>query len=402
MARSTLVFCAGLAALSGCGRLSEVGKTPELTTVSGGNEHFAMSAGPVFSETLETRPAIASLWTGGRSSLLGDRRAAQRGDILTVVIEIDDRAEFSNSSSRSRSAGESLGIDNLFGLPQSRELPGGATLNEAVDIGSDSDFKGDGAIRRRERLTLQVAATVIEVMPNGALRIEGTQEVRINNEVRVLLVTGFVRSEDITRQNQITYEKIASARISYGGRGHITDVQQPRIGQQIADIVLPFLTGGLSDEDAPRPPPGAPRRRRRRGGAGLVLAPDHGTEAGSEASHGDAAGHGEPSAPDYMPFSREFVIPLVSDGRVRAHVVLNLALQSTLLTRDDMLFQEPALRDRLMEAVFRHAATGGFDGMFTDALPMNRLRLALNEAVVPVVRPATATVLITSVDRRDR
>ena len=240
MARPILVVCAGLAALAGCGRLSDVGKTPELTTVSGGNEHFAISAGPALPERLGERPAIASLWTGGPSSLLGDRRAAERGDILTVVIEIDDRAEFSNSSSRSRSAGESMGIDNLFGLPQSRTLPGGATLNEAVDLGSTSDFAGDGAIRRRERLTLQVAATVVEVMPNGALRIEGTQEVRINNEVRVLLVTGFVRPEDITRQNQITYEKIASARISYGGRGQITDVQQPRIGQQIADIVLPF------------------------------------------------------------------------------------------------------------------------------------------------------------------
>ena len=136
------------------------------------------------------------------------------------------------------------------------------------------------------------------------------------------------------------------------------------------------------------------------GGAGLFLAPGHEGEA-------QATVHSEvpPEAlaePDYMPFSKEFIVPLVSDGRVRAHVVLTLGLESTLLPREEMLRREPALRDRLMEAVFRHAATGGFDAMFTDALPMNRLRLALNEAVVPVLRPASATVLITSVDRRDR
>ena len=133
-------------------------------------------------------------------------------------------------------------MPDLFGVPQvlDRELPEGASLGNAVDLDSRSDFSGDGTIRRKERLALRVAATVIEVQPNGVLRIEGTQEVRVNNEVRVLLVTGFVRPEDVTRQNEITYDKIASARISYGGRGQITDVQQPRYGQQVADIVLPF------------------------------------------------------------------------------------------------------------------------------------------------------------------
>lgn len=135
------------------------------------------------------------------------------------------------------------------------------------------------------------------------------------------------------------------------------------------------------------------------GAAGLMLAPGDG-------AHGEGAAEAAPpeplAAPDYMPFAKEFIVPLVSEGRVRAHVVLNLGLESTLLPRDEMLRREPALRDRLMEALFRHTATGGFDGSFTDALPMNRLRLALNEAVVPVLRPASATVLITSVDRRDR
>ena len=239
-ARPVLLCLCAATALSACSRIADVGRPPELTPMSGSTEHFAMSAGPAIPDRLDVRADRASLWTGERGSLLGDRRAGRRGDILTVVIAIDERAEISNSSSRSRSAGENLGVDSLLGLDDVVPLPGEGTWDDAAGLSSSSDFSGDGAIRRRERLTLQVAATVVEVMPNGALRIEGTQEVRINNEVRVLLVSGFVRPEDVTRQNQITYDKIASARISYGGRGQITDVQQPRYGQQIADIVLPF------------------------------------------------------------------------------------------------------------------------------------------------------------------
>ena len=97
-----------------------------------------------------------------------------------------------------------------------------------------------GSVRRNEKLTLRVAATVLDVLPNGVLAISGSQELRVNFELRELLVTGLVRPADISRQNEVTYDKIASARVSYGGRGQISDVQQPRIGQQVADILLPF------------------------------------------------------------------------------------------------------------------------------------------------------------------
>ncbi len=119
-------------------------------------------------------------------------------------------------------------------------LPDGATMSAAVDLNSNSSFGGDGSVRRNEQLELRIAATVVDVMPNGVLVIQGTQEVRVNFEMRELLVSGFVRPADISRQNEITYDKLASARISYGGRGQISDVQQPRIGQQVADIILPF------------------------------------------------------------------------------------------------------------------------------------------------------------------
>ena len=186
--------------------------------------------------------AQASLWTGARGSLLGDRRAMQRGDIMTVVIEIDDRAEISNSSDRSRSASQQAGVPQLFGIPQrvDADLPEGASSAALVDLSSQSSASGDGTVRRNERLTLRVAVTITDVLPNGVLAIVGQQEVRVNFELRELIVTGYVRPEDITRQNEITYDKIASARTSYGGRGQITQMQQPRLGQQILETVLPF------------------------------------------------------------------------------------------------------------------------------------------------------------------
>ena len=228
---------------AGCAKLDQVGKAPEFNSPQNGNERFAMIRTPVPAQTQASRPTQqASLWRAGRGSLLAHQRAEQIGDILTVVIEIDDRAEISNSTSRSRSGSEQLGIPDFFGLPESinSSLPDGASLDSAVSTNSSSASNGDGSVRRNEKLTLRVAATVTEILPNGVLAVQGSQEVRVNFELRELLVSGFVRPTDISRQNEITYDKIAAARISYGGRGQITDVQQPRYGQQVADILLPF------------------------------------------------------------------------------------------------------------------------------------------------------------------
>lgn len=248
MKRTTLITYTLLGlciSFAGCTRLEEVGRLPQLSVPGSGNEAMAMASAP-FPTAMERRRHgdAASLWTAGRRSLLGDRRAQARGDILTVMIEIDDSANISNSSGRSRSGSENLGISDLFGLPERIEgsglLPDGASLNPAADLSSTSTSSGQGTVTRNEELTLRIAATVTDVLPNGVLRIEGTQEVRVNFEIRELTISGYVRPEDITRQNAITYDKIAAARISYGGRGHISDVQQPRYGQQVADILLPF------------------------------------------------------------------------------------------------------------------------------------------------------------------
>lgn len=229
--------------LSACGRLDHLGKPPSLSPNTESPEHVAMlwPGLPLHAQPQRTVDG-SSLWSGGQQSLLGDQRAIKKGDILTVVIELDEKAEISNDTNRSRSGSEDLKVPGLFGLPQraATHLPDGASMDEAVSIDSSSVSKGKGSVKRKEKLTLRVAATVIDVLPNGVLSISGSQELRVNFELRELLVSGYVRPQDISRQNEITYDKIASARVSYGGRGQIMDVQQPRYGQQVIDALLPF------------------------------------------------------------------------------------------------------------------------------------------------------------------
>ena len=240
MMRNVILLTVGL---SGCGKLGQVGRAPEFSPVEGSTQHSAMYSATLPEDIGPSAPSDeSSLWAAGRESLFGDRRAAQRGDILTVVIEIDDSATISNSTGRSRSGSQKSGLPDFLGIPQriNDALPEGASMDEALETKSSSTFKGTGDVARTEQLTLRIAATVVEELPNGVLRIEGQQEVRVNFELRELIVTGFVRPIDISRQNEITYDKIAGARIAYGGRGQITDVQQPTYGQQAAEIVMPF------------------------------------------------------------------------------------------------------------------------------------------------------------------
>lgn len=230
---------ATLLTLSACEGASPIGTPPDFAPATATPEQMAMMAPDMAHDTRATTarsPRQASLWTGERGSLLGDNRAIRRGDILTVAIAIDDQAAISNSTTRGRDGNQRMGVQAFFG----RESRTGVPLDPAVQLGSGSTFSGEGSVRRNEQLTLRVAATVIEVLPSGVLAISGRQEVRVNNELRELLVTGYVRPADISRQNEVSYDKIAAARISYGGRGQISDMQQPRWGQQVLDLALPF------------------------------------------------------------------------------------------------------------------------------------------------------------------
>lgn len=238
-----LISCLFCTLVAACSPLREVGRAPDFTPPDQTIEHAALYRIPL-PETSEARRGVdnASLWSAGQRSLLGDRRASRQGDIMTVVIEINDSAEISNTTARGRSGSNSMAVPQFFGIPQllDRNLPGGLAVGAGIETAGSSTFSGNGSVRRNEKLTLRVASTVVERLPNGVMRIEGRQEVRVNHELRELLVTGYVRPEDISRQNEITYDKIAGARISYGGRGIISNAQQPAYGAQITDILAPF------------------------------------------------------------------------------------------------------------------------------------------------------------------
>ena len=185
---------------------------------------------------------VTSLWSSSPKSLFGDRRASQYGDILTVVIEIDDEAEISNSIAQSRQSDQDFSVNALFGLPEflTPNLPNGASLSPGVDLNRGNSVSGNGNIRRQEQLTLRLAARVVEVMPNGYLSLVGRQEIMVNNEARYLQVTGLIRTQDISRLNTITYDKIAEARVFYGGQGQISNSVKPRIGNKVLSKIIPF------------------------------------------------------------------------------------------------------------------------------------------------------------------
>jgi flagellar L-ring protein precursor FlgH len=187
-----------------------------------------------------------SLWRNGSRAFFKDQRASRVGDILTVIVEITDKAEIDNQTARTRENSEDLGLDSIAGyeavlkklLPKSTR----DTVNFAdlIKLDSAAKSKGAGSVNREEKLTTKMAALVTQRLPNGNLVIEGRQEIRVNFEIREVVVAGIVRPEDISAENTIPISKIAEARVAYGGRGQLTDVQQPRYGQQVLDVVLPF------------------------------------------------------------------------------------------------------------------------------------------------------------------
>lgn len=230
-----LILLAALA-LAGCTTpQEEIGKPPALSPVG-----YGVGMDPKTVYSYPTPPAQAtkrySLWDDRQSKFFTDARALQAGDILTVDIQINDRARFRNESERSRTSSRGLGL----GASVSTWPWKGVTGSADFDVDSDTASKGAGATERSEDIRLSVAAVVTDVLPNGNLVISGSQEVLVNAELRVLTITGIVRPSDIGAANTVSYERIAEARISYGGRGRLTEVQQPGWGHQIVDNILPF------------------------------------------------------------------------------------------------------------------------------------------------------------------
>lgn len=210
----------------------DINRAPPMTPVGSG------ITAPNVSPPLAALPASApgrpdSLWSTTSRSLYGDPRALRVGDTLTVEISLDDRAKLDNQSDRARDS--NVGLDAGIAIP-SIDFSTGL----AGTIGSNSESVGRGSIARREALELSIAAVVTAVLPNGNLVISGSQEVLVNYEMRVLRIAGIVRTFDISKNNTIEYDKIAEARLAYGGRGRLSEVQQPAYGQQLYDLVVPF------------------------------------------------------------------------------------------------------------------------------------------------------------------
>lgn len=233
-------------ALSACGtldRIKNIGQAPDLTPMQ---QMVLQPRGRSRAVSIPQQEPVAteanSLWRTGAKAFFRDHRAANVGDIITVVIDIEDEAAVENSTARSRSTSEDAGISNFLGIEGklATVLPGGFDPGSAIDFGSNSSTSGTGTVDRSETISMTVAAIVSQVLPNGNLVIQGRQEVRVNFEVRELYITGIIRPEDISRFNTIKHTQIAEARISYGGRGQLTEMQQARYGQQLYEILFPF------------------------------------------------------------------------------------------------------------------------------------------------------------------
>jgi flagellar L-ring protein precursor FlgH len=234
---ATFAFASGCSSID---RLSQIGEQPRLSAID--NPTTQPGYKPV--QMPMPKPEVASynpnsLWRNGSRAFFKDQRAHQVGDLLTVTVNFTDKANIANETQRSRTAKEDSGITDFIGS-QTITQPLKILPGRILTTDSTSSADGKGSVQRQEALQTNVAAVVTQVLPNGNLVVEGKQEIRVNFEIRELIVAGIVRPEDIQSDNTIDSSKIAQARIAYGGRGQITDVQQPRYGQQVMDVLLPF------------------------------------------------------------------------------------------------------------------------------------------------------------------
>jgi len=257
--KAALICCSAFA-LSACNtleRVANIGQAPNLTPI--GEVQTISQSGSIsqpaslqqYQALQMQRTAIAgqnqptadtSLWRTGARAFFSDQRASRIGDILTVRIDISDSANVDNTTSRTRTSSDSAGLNNFLGFETNLGafLPDGVNPGSLVDADSATSTSGSGQVERSEAVNMTVAAIVTQVLPNGNLVIQGRQEVRVNFEVRELVIAGIVRPQDITDDNIVQHTQIAEARISYGGRGQLTDVQQARYGQQLLDILFPY------------------------------------------------------------------------------------------------------------------------------------------------------------------
>jgi flagellar L-ring protein precursor FlgH len=246
----TLMSASALVGCSAMDRIENIGEAPEMSTIS--NPMTQPDYQPVSLPMPAPKESIKqknSLWASDRQTFFKDQRGSDVGDIITVLIDINDEAQLENETERTRSNSEGANLNSLLGvqnslnqvLPEDINDPVTGQINpEIVDLGSDSSSNGSGSIEREEEITVRMAALITQLLPNGNMVIYGRQEVGVNFEKRILQINGVIRPQDISIDNTVSYDQIAEARIIYGGEGQLTDVQQPRYGQQLYDVIFPF------------------------------------------------------------------------------------------------------------------------------------------------------------------
>ncbi len=235
--------CSMLGACSAADRISKIGQAPEMEKITNPTTQTGYQPVSLPMPTPKNiKPQKNSLWQSGNTTFFKDQRASDIGDIITVMIDIADEATLENESERSRSSDETAWLDSLLGYQNAlnRVLPQSVDNTSLTDFDSTSSHTGSGSIEREDEVKLRMAALITQILPNGNMVIHGKQEVRVNFEKRILNIDGVIRPEDISVDNTIAYDQIAEARIVYGGEGQITDMQQPRYGQQLYDIIFPF------------------------------------------------------------------------------------------------------------------------------------------------------------------
>jgi flagellar L-ring protein precursor FlgH len=233
------------ALLGGCGsltRLSELGRPPAMTPTGDPTKEpeYRPLTMPMPTPRVAA-PEANALWRNGSRAFFKDQRASQVGDIVTVLVAITDNADLKNNTAANRTGNVSMGMTNMFGfetfIPQ---MLAGAIPASLVNTASTNNNGGQGEMKRSESVTLSLAGVITQVLPNGNLVVAARQEVRVGSELRELQVSGVIRPQDIASDNTVMHNRMAEARIAYGGRGQLTDVQTPRWGQQALDILLPF------------------------------------------------------------------------------------------------------------------------------------------------------------------
>jgi len=229
--------------LAGCGslsRISEVGRAPSMTPTADPTQDPTWRPVTMPMPAREPTPnEVNALWRPGSRAFFKDQRAAQVGDVVTILVSMNDNANVQNATTTSRTSGQTGSLASFFGL-QTRLPPSISDPSKILNVGSTNNNAGSGQIQRSEAVTIQLAGVVTQVLPNGNLVISARQEFRVNQELRDLQVTGVLRPQDIASDNTVRSERLAEARISYGGRGELTEAQHTPWGQQLLNILLPF------------------------------------------------------------------------------------------------------------------------------------------------------------------